>query len=283
MLRHSIGSAIEIETRPCAEADRAICDENQLENAILNLAINARDAMPDGGTLTISTCLVTEKDALEVAAGDYVCVCVADTGQGMAPEVVARATEPFFSTKPLGKGTGLGLAQVYGIVRQSGGTLRIESEEGAGTLVRLLLPRAPASADEEAEGAGPERVGTIPGSGAVIFVVDDDRDVRDFLADALISLGHRVESLPDAEAALAALAGGAPDLMLVDFAMPGMNGAELALAARQIPPALPIVFVTGFAETDQLEGALGPGAPVLRKPFGMDELAAMVTANLHGS
>src|SRR5205085_1267496 len=110
MLRHSIGSAIEIETRLCAEADRAICDENQLENAILNLAINARDAMPDGGTLTISTCLVTEDEALEVAAGDYVCVCVADTGQGMAPEVVARATEPFFSTKPLGKGTGLGLA-----------------------------------------------------------------------------------------------------------------------------------------------------------------------------
>ncbi len=280
MLRHTIGSAIGIETRLSAGADRAICDENQLENAILNLAINARDAMPEGGVLTISTGLVTEPDGLDVAAGDYVCIGVADTGQGMAPDVVARATEPFFSTKPLGKGTGLGLAQVYGIVRQSGGTLRIESEEGAGTLVRLLLPRAPADSEEEAEGAGPDQAETLPAAGAAIFVVDDDTDVREFLADALVSLGHRVEMLPDAEAALAALARGAPDLMLVDFAMPGMNGAELACEARRLYPALPIVFVTGFAETDQLEGALGPGAPVLRKPFGIDDLAGMVTANL---
>jgi PAS domain S-box-containing protein len=280
MLRHTIGSAIEVRTRLAAEADRAICDENQLENAILNLAINARDAMPDGGTLTISTGLVTETDGLDLAAGDYVCVCVADTGHGMAPDVLARATEPFFSTKPLGKGTGLGLAQVYGIVRQSGGTLRIESVEGTGTLVRLLLRPATAVAEDEIESADPGAVEPLPGAGAAIFVVDDDRDVREFLADALVSLGHRVEMLPDAEAALAALGQGAPDLMLIDFAMPGMNGAELACAARALYPALPIVFVTGFAETDQLEGALGPGAPVLRKPFGIDELAAMVAANL---
>jgi CheY-like chemotaxis protein len=283
MLRHTIGSAIEVRTDLCAEADRAYCDENQLENAILNLAINARDAMPDGGTLTISTCLVTETDGLDVAAGDYICVCVADTGHGMAPDVLARATEPFFSTKPLGKGTGLGLAQVYGIVRQSGGTLRIASEEGKGTLVRLLLPPAPASAEDEIESAGPDAAEPAPGTGAAIFVVDDDRDVREFMADALVSLGHRVEMLPDAEAALAALGRGAPDLMLVDFAMPGMNGAELACAVRRLHPALPIVFVTGFAESDQLEGALGPGAPVLRKPFGIDDLAGIVTANLPNS
>jgi PAS domain S-box-containing protein len=280
MLRHTIGSAIEVRTDLCAEADRAYCDENQLENAILNLAINARDAMPDGGTLTISTCIVTETDGLDVAAGDYICVCVADTGHGMAPDVLARATEPFFSTKPLGKGTGLGLAQVYGIVRQSGGTLRIESEEGKGTLVRLLLPPAPASAEDEIEHAGPDPAEPAPATGVAIFVVDDDKDVREFMADALVSLGHRVEMLPDAETALAALDRGVPDLMLVDFAMPGMNGAELACAVRRLHPALPIVFVTGFAESDQLEGALGPGAPVLRKPFGMDDLSAIVTANL---
>jgi CheY-like chemotaxis protein len=280
MLRHTIGSPITIRTELDPEADRALCDENQLENAILNLAINARDAMPDGGTLTISTSLIREEAGLDLAAGDYVCVAVADTGQGMSCEVLARATEPCFSTKPLGKGTGLGLAQVYGIVRQAGGTMRIESREGVGTIVRLLLPRAGEAAEDEAESARPDAAGPAPGSGARIFVVDDDEDVREFLADALVSLGHRVETLARAEAALAALARGAPDLILVDFAMPGMNGAELAREVRVRFPDLPIVFVTGFAETDQLEGALGPGAPVLRKPFGIDELSAMVAAHL---
>ena len=284
MLRHTIGSGITIRTELDPAADRAVCDENQLENALLNLAINARDAMTpeggqSGGTLVIATRLVTEEGGTDLAPGDYVCVSVADTGQGMAPEVLARATEPFFSTKPLGKGTGLGLAQVYGIARQSGGTLRIESAEGAGTIIRLLLPRATGS-EEQAVAAGSGAPAPAAASGARILVVDDDCDVREFLADALVSFGYQVEMLPDAETALAALGDGAPDLLLVDFAMPGMNGAELACAARELHPALPIVFVTGFAETDQLEGALGPGAPVLRKPFSMDELAAMVSANL---
>jgi PAS domain S-box-containing protein len=280
MLRHTIGSAITVRTELNPAADRAVCDENQLENAILNLAINARDAMPDGGTLTISTGLSRQEDSLDLEAGDYVCVCVADTGQGMTPEVLARATEPFFSTKPLGKGTGLGLAQVYGIVRQSGGTLRIESEEGVGTMVRLLLPRADEAEEDKAESGRPDAADPPPGTGARIFVVDDDEDVREFLADALISLGYRVEMLPGAEAALAALAQEVPDLILVDFAMPGMNGAELAREARRLYPQLPIVFVTGFAESDQLDDALGAGAPVLRKPFGMDDLSAVVTAHL---
>ena len=142
-----------------------LCDENQLENAILNLAINARDAMPDGGTLTISTEPGrARRTGSTSTAGDYVCIAVADTGQGMAPEVAARATEPFFSTKPLGKGTGLGLAQVYGIARQSGGTLRIESREGEGTIVRLLLPRGRAPRADEAprRAAEPARAGLAP-------------------------------------------------------------------------------------------------------------------------
>jgi PAS domain S-box-containing protein len=281
MLKHSIGSAITIHTELDPAADRALCDENQLENAILNLAINARDAMPEGGILTISTGVTQEPDGLDLDAGDYVCIAVADTGQGMTAEVVARATEPFFSTKPLGKGTGLGLAQVYGIVRQAGGTMRIESREGEGTIVRLLLPRASVDALEDAPDEGPSgAAGLAPGAGARIFVVDDDEDIREFLADALISLGHRVETLAGGAATLAALDQGVPDLVLVDFAMPGMNGAELARAIRARLPDLPIVFVTGFAESDQLEGACGADVPVLRKPFGIDELSAMVASQL---
>ncbi|MBV9881398.1 MAG: response regulator, partial [Sphingomonadaceae bacterium] len=255
---------------------------NQLENAILNLAINARDAMPDGGTLTISTRLVEEPDGPELDAGDYLCIAVADTGTGMSPEVLARATEPFFSTKPFGKGTGLGLAQVYGIARQSRGTLRIESREGEGTIVQLLLPRVL----PETEAAGAQEAARAPvaaaaaGAGAHILVVDDDPDVRAFLADILAMLGHRIEAVADADAALAALGAAAPDLALLDFAMPGMNGAELARAARRLRPGLPIIFVTGFAESDQLEGALGSDVPVLKKPFEVDALAALIAAHL---
>src|SRR3954452_15286751 len=175
MLKHSIGSAITIETRLGPDAGRALCDENQLENAILNLAINARDAMPDGGTLTIATSRVAEPDGLDIDAGDYVRVAVGDNGHGMSSEVLARATEPFFSTKPFGKGTGLGLAQVYGIARQSGGTLRIESREGEGTIVELFLPRTGAEASSES-GDG-DAVAPPPSGGetasARILVVDD--------------------------------------------------------------------------------------------------------------
>jgi CheY-like chemotaxis protein len=282
MLKHSIGSAITIETRLGPDAGRALCDENQLENAILNLAINARDAMPEGGTLTIATSRVAEPDGLDLDAGDYVRIAVSDNGHGMSSEVLVRATEPFFSTKPFGKGTGLGLAQVYGIARQSRGTLRIESREGEGTIVELLLPHFSGEVAAEAAG-GESAAGNAPEparAGARILVVDDDADVRDFIADVLVELGHRVETLDCAEAALEALAKGAPDLALLDFAMPGMNGAQLAREARSLHPDLPILFVTGFAESDQLEGALGGDVAVLRKPFGVDELSAAVAAHI---
>ena len=282
MLKHSIGSAITIHTELDEQAGRALCDENQLENAILNLAINARDAMPDGGTLTIRTGLTPERDGLDLDAGDYVFIAVSDTGHGMTADVVARATEPFFSTKPFGKGTGLGLAQVYGIVRQSGGTLRIESAEGEGTTIRLLLPRADGTGegDEPDDIVQDESKAPAEGGGSRIFVVDDDSDVREFLADILVSLGHRVETMPSGAAALEALGSGPPDLMLIDFAMPGMNGAELARAVRERFPGLPIAFVTGFAESDQIEAAVGPDVPVLHKPFGIEQLSAVVAAQL---
>ena len=286
ILKHSIGTGIDIRTEFDPAAGRAVCDENQLENAILNLAINARDAMDGGGVLTISTaCTGEEKGGPDLEPGDYVCVTVADTGSGMAPEILARAIEPFFSTKPMGKGTGLGLAQVYGIAQQSGGTLRIESREGEGTTVYILLPRAPA---DPASAGEPAREAPAPppepqAPRARILVVDDDPDVRGFMEDVLDDLGHDVSACDGGRAALAEVDRLCPDLLLLDFAMPGMNGAEVAREVRLRCPKLPIVFVTGYAESEQLEAALGSDVKVLRKPFSVDELAAAIAENSSSS
>jgi PAS domain S-box-containing protein len=275
ILVHALGAGAELRTELGCASLHALCDENQLENAILNLTINARDAMADGGTLTIATGPVREDQAPDLEAGDYVCVTVADTGHGMAADVLARATEPFFSTKPFGKGTGLGLAQVYGIARQSGGTLRIDSREGEGTTVRIYLPQV--DADATADASEPTKAAQAGASaGAEIVVVDDDADVRRFLAELIETLGHRVTTFASAEAALDGLSGATPDLMLIDFAMPVMNGAQLACVLRESHPELPIAFITGYAESEQIEGALGRGVPVLRKPFGANALAALI-------
>jgi signal transduction histidine kinase/ActR/RegA family two-component response regulator len=281
ILHHTIGPDVTIETDLWPGSVHALCDENQLENAILNLAINARDAMPDGGRLTIATAVVREPGDPELEAGDFVCITVADTGTGMPPEVAARATEPFFSTKPLGKGTGLGLAQVYGIARQAGGTLRIDSREGEGTVMRMLLPHVDPTAvgGDEAAPAAEARV-EAPAPAARIMVVDDDADVRAFLRELLEEMGHRVETFDRPESALEAVDAAPPDLVLVDFAMPTMNGAQLACAMRRSHPELPIAFVTGYAESEQMEGALGADVPILRKPFGMSELADLVARAL---
>jgi PAS domain S-box-containing protein len=279
ILKHTIGSDIAIRTDVATTPLHALCDENQLENAILNLAINARDAMPDGGTLTLSTEIVREAASPDLEAGDYVCITVADTGIGMPPEVAARATEPFFSTKPVGKGTGLGLAQVYGIARQAGGTLRLETREGEGTTVRLLLPKVEPGAAGQGEAAAEASPTKAAVRKARILVVDDDPDVRLFLITLLDELGHAVEGVEDGEAALAAVEAAPPDLMLIDFAMPKMNGAQLAHAVRARHPDLPIAFVTGYAESEQLEGA-GPAVPVLRKPFSLESLSSLVAEAL---
>jgi PAS domain S-box-containing protein len=279
LLRHTIGGEMAVDVDLDPHAGHALCDANQLENAVLNLAINGRDAMPDGGTLTISTGRTTLSEAADHAAGEYVCVTVQDSGEGMGEEVLARAVEPFYSTKPMGKGTGLGLAQVYGIARQSGGTLRIESRVGEGTRVDILLPTATAPAhipEGHQDAAAPVQERRT----ATVLVVDDDTDVRDFLADSLEALGHKVHRAASGEEALALLEQEQPDLALIDYAMPGMHGADVARLARAILPTLPIVFVTGYAETEQLEAALGPGAPVLRKPFTVDALADAVEGNL---
>jgi PAS domain S-box-containing protein len=280
LLHHTIGRAVRIETRLDPGAGHGLCDANQLENAILNLAINARDAMPEGGLLAIATGRVALEAAADHAAGDFVRIEVRDTGQGMPPDVLARATEPFYSTKPLGKGTGLGLAQVYGIVRQAGGTLRIASRPGEGTAVEILLPvAAPGAAEAPGEGeAAGAAAPAVPC--ARIMVVDDDPEVRAFLEESLRGLGHEVLALESAEEALARLEEWRPDLALVDYAMPGMNGADAARAARLIAPGLPIIFVTGYAESEKLEAALGPAVSVLRKPFAIEALSAVVAQNL---
>ncbi|HYW15364.1 MAG TPA: PAS domain-containing protein [Allosphingosinicella sp.] len=282
LLRHTIGGAVEIETRLDPAVGHGICDSNQLENAILNLAINARDSMPEGGTLTICTDRVRLDEAPDHQAGEFVRITVADTGSGMPPGVLARATEPFYSTKPLGKGTGLGLAQVYGIAQQAGGTLRIDSEEGKGTSVHILLPAADAPAEAEAERLS-GRSSAVPrgaAAGTSLLVVDDDSDVRGFLAESLEGLGCTIVSAASGAEGLRAMREWRPDLVLMDYAMPGMNGADAAREARKLHPGLPIVFVTGYAESEQLEAALGCDVPVLRKPFTLVQLATVVEENL---
>jgi PAS domain S-box-containing protein len=278
LLRHTIGRAVTIETAIDPEAGHGLCDANQLENAILNLAINARDAMPEGGTLTISTARLTLPDEADHRAGTFVRIRVADTGEGMPPEVAARATEPFFSTKPLGKGTGLGLAQVYGIAPQSGGPRRIASHVGRGTEVDILIPAAEAP-DAEAGDGEATPTGQSRALRAKVLVVDDDDDVRAFLIASLEGLGHDVMAAESGAEGLARLREARPDLALIDYAMPGMHGADVARAAREIAPGLPIVFVTGYAESEQLEAALGDDVPVLRKPFTIADLAAAVEEN----
>jgi signal transduction histidine kinase len=279
LLRRTIGPTVTVKLALDPDDGIASCDANQIENAILNLAINARDAMPEGGTLTIATGRETLGDDGELAAGDYISIAVTDTGTGMTAEVRARATEPFFTTKPIGKGTGLGLAQVYGIAQQFGGTLRIDSEVGVGTTIRILLPTAAerrATARTEADGAPePSRH-----PGAEILVVEDDADVRAFLTSTLEGLGYRVKAAESGDEGLRLLGETRPDIMLVDYAMPGLNGADVARAARSSNPELPIVFVTAHADTDALSTAIEPSAPVLLKPFGARELAAVVDRNI---
>ena len=283
-MRDMLVRTLSPQTRLVFELDQAaipvLADPTQLEMAVLNLAINARDAMPEGGELTIRTVPRHISRDPELPAGEYVELSVTDNGMGMPPETAARAFDPFFTTKSVGKGTGLGLSQVYGMARQGGGTARVESRLGAGTTVRLFLPRteaarpAPAVADPKV--TAPE----IPA--ATVLIVDDDDDVRSMVADSLRALGYGVAQAADGPAALAVLDRQGIDLVMVDFAMPGMNGAEVAEAIRDKRPGLPVVFVSGYADTAAIERAAGPNPPMLRKPFRIGELEAMVGAALTG-
>jgi CheY-like chemotaxis protein/anti-sigma regulatory factor (Ser/Thr protein kinase) len=270
MLRRSIGPAIRIRMDLNAKGVCVQGDQLQLEMAVLNLALNARDAMPDGGDLVIATTTCRLSDDPQLPDGDYVELSVADSGKGMSAEVIERAFEPFFTTKEVGKGTGLGLSQVYGTLHQSGGGVRIESTPGRGTVVRLYLRRTdalPRKLDEQDLVRGRTRAATI-------LVVDDDPDVRAFLTESLDSLGYAAVTVEGGGAALKTLERISPQAMILDFAMPGMNGAEVARRIRELRPDLPIIFASGYSETAAIRSVTSDRSRVLHKPFKVHELQA---------
>ncbi len=252
-----------------------MADPTQLEMALLNLAINARDAMPEGGDLTIGIAEKSMGADSGLNAGTYVEIGVSDTGTGMPAEVAARAFEPFYTTKGVGKGTGLGLSQVYAMATQAGGTARIERRRPRGTTVVILLPLV-STATEEAQPGQAAGGPSVTYEARKVLVVDDDPDVRLFLFASLESLGVDVVVAEDGERGLAALDRVDPDLLLVDFAMPGMNGAQVAALARARRPGLPIVFASGYSETAAIEEAVGSTAVLLKKPFDVSDLEAVL-------
>ena len=294
LLRHSIGSGIELETVLAGGLWEAVVDPNQLENALLNLAINARDAMPGGGKVTVETAN-TSLDAAyaarhdEVTAGQYVMVAVSDGGAGMTPEDAARAFEPFFTTKGVGKGSGLGLSQVFGFIKQSSGHVKIYSEPGAGTTVKLylprLVPRLVNDGDPVAGTAAPEPNAPRARAGERILVVDDDLDVLAFSVDALETLGYSVIGAKDAQQALAILGERTGiTLLFTDVELPGANGPELVKAALRQRPSLAALYTTGYTANAVVHrGILDREVRSLNKPFTLAELATTVRETIDGA
>ena len=282
MLHRTLGETYSIETVLASGLWRIEADPNQLESALLNLAVNARDAMPQGGKLTIETANThLDRRYAEInsgaAPGQYVVICVTDTGEGMDRDTVEKAFEPFFTTKSVGKGTGLGLSMVYGFVKQSGGHIKIYSEVGEGTTVKIYLPRycgtgAPTDVGAE-EPTAPEG-----DSSATILVCEDDEDVRALSAESLRGLGYSVVEAADGEAALRMLQGDMPvDLLFTDVVLPGITGAVLAREARAIRPELKVLFTTGYARNAIVhQGRLDPGVELISKPFSYSDLAIRI-------
>ncbi len=269
LLRNVLGPRIDKAFHLAPGRLGVMADPTQLEVAILNLAINARDAMPDGGTITLSTRHLVIADDPELDDGDYAELAIADTGTGMDSEVAARVFEPFFTTKEVGKGTGLGLSMVYGMARQSGGTVRIDSKPGEGTVVRLLLRCADTDVLDLDEALASER--EAEAETFRILVVDDDEDVRRFIACSLEEYGHDVVEASDGKSGLAAFARRPAELVILDYLMPGMTGAEVAATLRRDLPDLPLLFVTGYSESDAIRAA-APDAAVMTKPFRPEAL-----------
>jgi signal transduction histidine kinase len=274
MLHRSIGPTVRIRMDLKTDGLHVLSDQIQLEMAVLNLALNARDAMPDGGDLVLATAPCRLRSHQELPDGDYVELSVKDSGKGMTADVIDRAFEPFFTTKEVGKGTGLGLSQVYGTVRQSGGSVRIESTPEIGTVVRLYLRRTEAPLRDLEEHDFDDAEQGVP---ATVLVVDDDPDVRGFLADSLDALGCRAVAVENGSTALARFDQIAPQLVILDFAMPEMNGAEVARGLRERRPDLPIIFASGYSETAAIGAVMGERSRILRKPFKMHELQAALS------
>ena len=280
LIERAIDERIDFEIALTPDLPAAIVDPNQLENAILNLALNARDAMPDGGVLKVETSLA-DVDEAHVAArpdilpGRYLVIAVSDTGVGIAPELMEKVFDPFFTTKPLGQGTGLGLSMVYGFARQSGGQVRIQSEVGVGTSIKLYFPTTDAR-----PAAAPAAASSTPrGDGERVLVVEDDPAVRMLVREVLEELQYQAVEFADPLAAAPYLASDERiDLMISDVGLPGMSGRELAETARAYRPDLPILFITGYAENAAMRaGFLGANMSMVTKPFSLDDLAAKVS------
>jgi len=288
LIRRTVGPAIAVEAVAAGGLWTTLIDPPQLENALLNLCINARDAMPDGGRITIETGnkWLDERAARgrDLAPGQYVSLYVSDTGTGMTPEVAVRAFDPFFTTKPIGVGTGLGLSMVYGFVRQSGGQARIYSEPGQGAMVCLYLPRHHGAANGDgADTAAEPAEAPRAVQGKTVLVVDDEPTVRMLVTEVLEELGYTATEAADGNAGLKVLRSDVPlDLLITDVGLPGgLNGRQVADAGREVRPLLPVLFITGYAENAAVgNGHLEPGMQVLTKPFAMDTLAARVRAIL---
>jgi CheY-like chemotaxis protein/anti-sigma regulatory factor (Ser/Thr protein kinase) len=283
LVRRTAGPAIQVETVLAGGLWPTLCDPHQLENALLNLCINARDAMPEGGRLTVETGNAHLDDAYvaaqrDVTPGQYVALCVTDTGTGMPPEVIARAFDPFFTTKPLGQGTGLGLSMVYGFAKQSDGHVRIYSDEGHGTTVKLYLPRHRGEVSAEAR----PRIRSLQphaATGETVLVVEDEAVVRLLVVEVLEELGYVPLEAVDAASGLRVLRSGTRiDLLVTDVGLPGnLNGRQLADAAREIRPGLKVLFITGYAQNAAIgNGTLDPGMAMLSKPFALDALGAKI-------
>jgi PAS domain S-box-containing protein len=281
LLRNVLGPGIEKKFDLDPHLMPVMADPTQLELAVLNLAINARDAMPDGGTLTFSSRRRRISNDPDLEPGHYIELSIADTGSGMTPDVAARAFEPFFTTKEIGKGTGLGLSMVYGMARQSGGTARLESEAGVGTTVRLFFRRAGKQADMSANAGDTGDTAKRGRRVARVLVIDDDDDVRQFIAASLQEYGHDVISAGNGQDGIAKFFQASPDLVILDFLMPGMSGADVAAHILATKPDQPILFVSGYSETDAIR-KVAPHADILAKPFRAAVLDEAVREALAG-
>jgi PAS domain S-box-containing protein len=285
LLRRTLGEGITLKTGLAPENWLALTDAHQLENAVLNLAINARDAMPRGGTLSITTNreVLERKERFgqeEIEPGDYVVLCVGDTGVGMSADTLKKVFEPFFTTKPIGQGTGLGLSMIYGFAKQSRGHVRIESTEGEGTVFRLYLPKYQGNVDARAETPVRE---AATGAGEAVLVIEDDSAVRLIISEVLRDLGYASIEASDGQAALPMLTSNTPiDLLITDVGLPGMNGRQIAEIARRHRPDLKILFVTGYAEHATGHAPfLEPGMEMVTKPFALDALALKIREMIH--
>jgi PAS domain S-box-containing protein len=286
LLRRTIGETIDLKIVAADDLWCTLCDPNQLESALLNLAINARDAMPEGGKLTISTANARLDDATAdtpaLPPGDYICIAVTDTGTGMSAEVAARAFDPFFTTKPIGQGTGLGLSMIYGFARQSNGHATIDSRLGEGTSIRLYLPRYQGGVAAPHRSAA--RASEHAASGETVLVVEDEPIVRGVILEMLQDQGFRTLEAVDGPSGLRLLRSRARiDLLVTDVGLPGLTGHQLADQARETRPGLKILFMTGYAESAaRSQGFLQPGMEMITKPFELDNLLRKIRSMVSG-